>query len=380
MDKFAIIKRRWKTAIVYGFIMIIVLSFLIGIQLTNDNVLDKNPEKTIMVSFGFELPIEGSSGYAPTIINLKKENKLNSETITTIEPGEAFRIILEDANWWQINYKGLIGWVENTICMINLPDIIPSIIYNNTNSYSSMFKSSGYDIDYITGSQLYNAYMYNNRFEKEQYIMPVMYPMAKKIYTVQKLALENDESLMIYETFRPYDVQTNIANALLALLDYNTDVQEGIFVSGWNINWFIATGVSGHQMGLSMDVSLVKINEYITKIIGKDKYMEITSYTPYPMPTDMHELSIKAARFKYGVSGLTAWKKTPFAITMTEEAKKLQNYCTSANLIPLASEWWHFDDLETKSTIARLGYKNLQGKFYLEENVSEKFSEVKEVN
>ena len=38
--------------------------------------------------------------------------------------------------------------------MINLPDIIPSIIYDDTNSYSSLFKSSGIDIPNVTGKKL----------------------------------------------------------------------------------------------------------------------------------------------------------------------------------------------------------------------------------
>lgn len=39
------------------------------------------------------------------------------------------------------------------------------------------------------------------------------------------------------------------------------------------------------------------------------------------------------------------------APTMTEDALRLKRYCTQAGLSPLASEWWHFNDLEAKEAI-----------------------------
>ena len=52
---------------------------------------------------------------------------------------------------------------------------------------------------------------------------------------------------------------------------------------------------------------------------------------------------------------------------MTTPAKQLQNYCTSAGMSPLASEWWHFNDLDAKEAIKN---KGINGKFYLQDNVS----------
>ena len=36
---------------------------------------------------------------------------------------------------------------------------------------------------------------------------------------------------------------------------------------------------------------------------------------------------------------------------MNEPALGLQRYCTGAGLTPLSSEWWHFNDLETRSQV-----------------------------
>lgn len=36
---------------------------------------------------------------------------------------------------------------------------------------------------------------------------------------------------------------------------------------------------------------------------------------------------------------------------MNDPAKGLQGYCTDAELSPLASEWWHFNDLTARSSV-----------------------------
>jgi D-alanyl-D-alanine dipeptidase len=62
----------------------------------------------------------------------------------------------------------------------------------------------------------------------------------------------------------------------------------------------------------------------------------------------MHELSEAAAAFTAPVSGSspTAWKSATLAKSMNAPAKRLQKYMTDAGLTPLASEWWHFNDLD----------------------------------
>ena len=67
------------------------------------------------------------------------------------------------------------------------------------------------------------------------------------------------------------------------------------------------------------------------------------------MPTPIHELSMSAATYAKPVAifSTTAWKSAPMteAMSANEPARALQRYCTSAKLTPLASEWWHFNDL-----------------------------------
>ena len=89
--------------------------------------------------------------------------------------------------------------------------------------------------------------------------------------------------------------------------------------------WFLAQGVSTHNTGSAIDVTLVKL-ETMEECV---------------MPTEMHELSVKA--IKYYSPNVT--KKTAnYSKEMNKSAKLLDKYCTRAGLSTLASEWWHFKD------------------------------------
>jgi D-alanyl-D-alanine dipeptidase len=49
-----------------------------------------------------------------------------------------------------------------------------------------------------------------------------------------------------------------------------------------------------------------------------------------------------------------------------DAAQRLQKYCTDAGLTPLASEWWHFNDLYTRQLVTNTG----TGDFVLTECLS----------
>lgn len=248
--------------------------------------------------------------------------------------------------------------------MINLPDVLPSIIYDDTNSYSSIFMSSGKELPNITGKALYNVYTNNERLNKKDFIMPIMYSTAKRVAIAQQLALNNNQALKIYETFRPYQTQKNIANSLTQLINDDKTVKDGIYTNGWNKSWFIAQTLSNHQRGIALDVSLLDIEKSKYIQIGNYTCLEITKYEECKMPTKMHELSAKAVTFQYGVDtqSKTAWENVPFAKSMTTSAKTLQDYFTKAGMYPISSEWWHFNDLETKEEI---GDKYSNGQYYI---------------
>ena len=86
------------------------------------------------------------------------------------------------------------------------------------------------------------------------------------------------------------------------------------------------------------------------------------------MPTDIHELSPAAASLAYGVNSKskTAWKSVPDAGTMNQAALELRGYCVNAGLSPLASEWWHFNDIDAMNATGGKG----NGQFEITGNVS----------
>lgn len=100
-----------------------------------------------------------------------------------------------------------------------------------------------------------------------------------------------------------------------------------------------------------MDVSLARVNSVRACSAGKYSYIRVEEYELYKMPTPIHELSRAAATYTAPVKIMssTAWKSAKLSETMNEPALGMQGYCTGAGLTPLASEWWHFNDLNACS-------------------------------
>lgn len=274
--------------------------------------------------------------------------------VAVLEPGTPFVILEEHEDWWRVRSGKGTGWVEHRYCMINLPDVIPSMIYNASNSYSSLYRTSGKEIPGITGQALYPGKTYNERLGREEYMMPVLYSMALKICKAQQAALEQGNTLVLYEGYRPYSTQKAVRDAVGKMAQEDPQVKAGVSDPPWSQTWFISNGYSNHQKGFAMDVSLAKVWETGTANCGGYTYLTITDATLYEMPTAMHELSQTAATFTAPVSvnSSTAWKSAQLAAAMNQPALGLQRYCTQAGLTPLASEWWHFNDLETRSLVS----------------------------
>lgn len=277
------------------------------------------------------------------------------EAVLVLEPGAAFTILEESGDWWRVRAEGETGWVEHRYCLINLPDVAPSIIYNATNAYSSAFVSSGKNIPNITGRPLYHGKEMNERLGRREFMMPVLYSMAKNVCQAQQNALAEGNTIVLYEGYRPYKTQMEVVHNLSALARKDDEVRAGISTRPWNISWFIATGSSNHQEGYAMDVSLAKVTQAHVEKIGGHSFVQVDEWEEYRMPTPIHELSMAAATYTQPVAiySNTAWRSAAMAPAMAanEPAKALQRYCTSAKLTPLASEWWHFNDLAAYSQI-----------------------------
>ena len=283
-----------------------------------------------------------------------------AEAVAIWEPGTAFVIIKEDGDWWYVSRGDETGWIEHCYCMINLPDVIPSMIYDDTNSYSSLFVSCGKEIPGVTGNSFYNSSTYNVRLDKQEFIMPILYAAARHICAAQHRALAEGNCLVVYQTFRPYDTQIAVVNAMSKLAKADPEVRTGISTSPWSMTWFISTGISNYQRGYALDVSMVKVYGTETQYIGSYPYLSVTDYAYYKMPTAMHELSIAAI-------STVAPGSSKLSETMNEPAIALREYFTSSGLSPLASEWWHFND---NTAMRAASAKPSNGRYFVTECMS----------
>ena len=295
---------------------------------------------------------------------------LTDGALALVASGTPFTVLREEGDWWQVavttdyftdeeqtqTQRGEItGWLEHKYCLVNLPDVIPSIIYDATNSYSSHFRSCGKIIPEVTGEAFYPSKTYNERLRKMEFMMPVLYSMAFKLCEAQQSALAEGNSLILYEGYRPHQVQTKVLNSLSAMTRTDPEVKEAVTGSPWRISWFISGGYSNHQRGYAVDMGLAKVSETKEYTTGGYRYVRVWNYERYEMPTPIHELSRAAATYTAPVTinSTTAWKNAEMtqAMASNEPALGLQRYCTDAELTPLASEWWHFNDLSTRSQV-----------------------------
>lgn len=299
-------------------------------QILVQMVLNIGCQLPALTASGLELPVNGATGYAPVAMTLWTEisaEGAGAGAVAQLEPGDAFLILREEGEWWQVQAEQGTGWVWHGCCMINLPDVIPSIIYDATNSYNSLYRSSGKEIPGVTGQALYPGAAYNLRLDRDEYAMPMLYAAAKKVCAAQQAALAQGNSLKIYEAYRPYFVQQAVIQGLSALAESDPEVAAGVNTSPWHMGYFIATGYSNHQRGIAVDVSLVKVTKTQTRTTGGVEYLQVTGYEEYRMPTQMHELS----------------------------------------MAPLESEWWHFNDFAARD---RAGSYLSTGNFVIEGTLS----------
>jgi D-alanyl-D-alanine dipeptidase len=295
-----------------------------------------------------ELPVIGATGWVAVNSILREAPGAGEAQVRSLTAGQAFTILAENGDWWRVRLSDgeTIGWVDHRRCMINLPDVLPSIIYKVSNAGQSLFRSSGFALEGITGEQLYSARAFNERLGRDEYIVPGMYPLARALHIAQQMALSRNHSFVIYEAYRPRTTQRTIVDGMNHLIRTNPLVNSAIVDSPWTLAWFISTGVSSHQRASAIDTSLARINDTEIKQTGSYSFLHFPNYSLIDTGTQMHELS-PASAIMESPQGISA-AAILGGINMTGSAVtagivRMQFFLASAGFTPLASEWWHFD-------------------------------------
>lgn len=304
------------------------------------------------------------------------------ETLGEVPAGQTLCVLEENSGCFKISYKDYEGYIDARFCLINLPEYIGDLCaYTIANSFDSIFRVHGYLIPGITHFVVPG---YENIYLGEgDYLVPYLYPCSDKLYQAAINALEDGYKLHIYDAFRPNEATRFLYDTTESLLyeeviediveededgDENGEEESGTETSpgaeegapdviltdenGVPINpeelsedeipeveydtyWqvmtdgrfrlgsFLSAVTSTHNRGIALDLTL----------------MDMNTREDLPMQSDMHDLSW------YSIIALN-----------NDNAKLLSKYMKGAGYNDLSSEWWHFQDDETRNALKLNGY------------------------
>ena len=272
--------------------------------------------------------------------------------VSSIKAGTAWCVVEEKGNMFGIRQDGQIRYIESNHCLINLPEYMDDLcLYDITNSYKSLYMVHEFEIPEVT-DVITKGYE-KVKLKSGEYLVPLLYPTAKRLAEAARIALDAGYKLKIYDAFRPqaatveiYDLTEKILEDELPEKPFTKKYtikelnlpepkkeltpdpiqeeevpltyQDVMLGEEYTLNYFLAKGGSMHNLGLALDLTMVELET------GKEVKMQ----------TSMHDLS------RYSVLAKN-----------NKAAKKLTEIMTAAGFGGLVSEWWHFQDNDARKTI-----------------------------
>lgn len=260
-----------------------------------------------------------------------------TQRIGTVPAVKAFCVLALEEGMFRIRFEDGYGYIDSNRCLINLPELLGDLcLYNITNSSQSLFMAHEYEIPDVTGTVVVG---YENvQLFSGQQLVPLLYPAAMRLEQAAFAAIEQGYKLKIYDAYRPreatialYDQAIDLKDQLIPKKTYTGKVLDDLPASAgttltygelmtdfgrYTMNYFLAAGKSNHNKGIALDLTLVDSNN-----------------VELQMQTSMHDLS-----------WYSELKRNNY------NAKLLASIMQSVGFTGLASEWWHFNDLETSNT------------------------------
>ncbi len=262
-----------------------------------------------------------------------------SQSLGTASKGKAFCVLGQEGDMFRIRYQNGYGYINSNYCLINLPDFIGDLCsYNITNSYDSLYKIHKFDIPKVTG-EVITGYE-KIKLSDDSYLVPLLYPTAKKLEKAALNAQKEGYTILIYDAYRPqsatkflYDTAWEFSKKPVPDEDIPEDWNQtpedeetepkpftyALYMTNrgkFAIGNFLAQGRSNHNLGVALDMTLVKNGSELE------------------MQTKIHDLSWYSASYLNNAN-----------------AKELSRIMKNAGFGGLTSEWWHYQDNDTISKL-----------------------------
>ena len=184
-------KSHWRRTLSMLLVLLTLLGMLPSTAFASDSV------PTFAATGGFEVNIAGATGWNATSLPLPVyDSETDGKQITTVPAAEeaapiAF-VLLEDNGGdrgeiglvcddngnltsWEGGKVTKTGWVDKESIFVNLPDVLPGIVYTSL-----------------------PAEQYSSRLYRYEYIVPCLYLLAEQLAEVQKDTMANGETLVVY--------------------------------------------------------------------------------------------------------------------------------------------------------------------------------------
>ncbi|MCM1541254.1 MAG: D-alanyl-D-alanine carboxypeptidase family protein [Blautia sp.] len=273
-----------------------------------------------------------------------------SEAAGEVKALDAYCVVAVQDDMFGINVDGSVLFIDSNYCMINLPEYVGSLCsYDITNSYDSVFTAHGFEIPGLTGETIRG--FEDVRLKDDSFLVPLLYPTARKLETAMENARERGYRLKIYEAFRPHEASVYMyqkaseiqyeplpestyggAGSGVVLSVRETDENGAVierrktywelmndYKDSFTLGSFVSAGVSRHNLGVAMDLTLESLDT------GQELAMQ----------TALHDLSQYSARARNN-----------------GYAKELSEIMMAAGYKDLYSEWWHFQDDEARNRLS----------------------------
>lgn len=246
------------------------------------------------------------------------------------------------------------GFIDSNYCMINLPDYMGTLCkYDITNAYSSVYTVAGYGIPMVSG---YMIPGYENVLLKDNsFLVPLLYPTAKKLVDAGNKARETGYILKITNTFSPVQSTDYIYNNTKSVLSYKVpaqkfsrnsfdDYQAGKLASVVELSSLTKTDSSASNSYQSV---MLNNGEYKLKsiLLNTQRNLNIGVAVDLSLVRLKNVKDIKMQTKIHDLSYSSIAKKN------NEGAKALSEIMNQSGFKSVPAKWWMFIDNDTRESL-----------------------------